>query len=148
MTVLFRIMMMFIGYVWACIAASLVLALGTLTPQWNAFFASFGLQSPQAQSAAIWMVVGLGALAIFAIGLLPTLLIIVITEGFALRSVVIYGVIGGALALTMAYGLNFGDIIAAADSGASREREVFAASGIAGGLVYWLFAGRRAGSWK
>ncbi len=148
MTVLFRIMMMFIGYVWACVAASLVLALGTLTPQWNAFFASFGLQSPQAQSAAMWTVVGLGALAIFAIGLLPTLLIIVITEGFALRSVVIYGVIGGALALTMAYGLNFGDIIAAADSGASREREVFAASGIAGGLVYWLFAGRRAGSWK
>jgi hypothetical protein len=148
MTVLFRIMMMFIGYVWACIAASLVLALGTLTPQWNAFFASFGLQSPQAQSAAMWTVVGLGALAIFAIGLLPTLLIVVITEGFALRSVVIYGVIGGALALTMAYGLNFGDIIAAADSGASREREVFAASGIAGGLVYWLFAGRRAGSWK
>jgi hypothetical protein len=148
MTVLFRIMMMFIGYVWACIAASLVLALGTLTPQWNAFFASFGLQSPQAQSAAMWTVVGLGALAIFAIGLLPALLIIVITEGFALRSVVIYGVIGGALALTMAYGLNFGDIIAAADSGASREREVFAASGIAGGLVYWLFAGRRAGSWK
>jgi hypothetical protein len=148
MTVLFRIMMMFVGYVWACIAASLVLALGTLTPQWNAFFASFGLQSPQAQSAAMWTVVGLGALAIFAIGLLPTLLIVVITEGFALRSVVIYGVIGGALALTMAYGLNFGDIIAAADSGASREREVFAASGIAGGLVYWLFAGRRAGSWK
>ena len=115
MTVLFRIMMMFVGYVWACIAASLVLALGTLTPQWNAFFASFGLQSPQAQSAAMWTVVGLGALVIFAVGLLPTLLIIVITEGFALRSVVIYGVIGGALALAMAYGLNFGDAIAAAD---------------------------------
>jgi hypothetical protein len=148
MTAVFRIVMMFVGYVWACIAASLVLALGTLTPQWNGFFAALGLQSPQAQSAAMWTVVGLGALAIFAIGLLPTLLIVVITEGFALRSVVIYGVIGGALALTMAYGLNFGDIIAAADSGASREREVFAASGIAGGLVYWLFAGRRAGSWR
>jgi len=24
---------------------------------------------------------------------------------------------------------------------------VLAASGIAGGLVYWLFAGRKAGSW-
>jgi hypothetical protein len=148
MTALFRIMMMFVGYVWACIAASLVLALGTLTPQWNAFFASFGLQSPQAQSAAMWTVVGLGALVIFAIGLLPTLLIIVITEGFALRSVVIYGVIGGALALAMAYGLNFGDAIVAADSGAARQREVFAAAGIAGGLVYWLFAGRKAGAWK
>src|SRR5271154_4024461 len=138
MTALFRIMMMFVGYVWACIAASLVLALGTLTPQWNGFFASFGLESPQAQSAAMWTVVGLGALVIFAVGLLPTLLVIVITEGFALRSIVIYGVIGAALALAMAYGLNFGDYIPAVGSDAAREREVFAASGIAGGLVYWL----------
>jgi hypothetical protein len=148
MTVLFRITMMFIGYVWACIAAALVLALGTLTPQWNSFFAAFGLDSPHAQSAAMWMVVGLGALIIFFVGLLPTLLVIVITEGFGLRSIVIYGVIGAALALVMAYGLDFGGYIAAPGSDLAREREVFAAAGIAGGLVYWLFAGRKAGVWK
>jgi hypothetical protein len=148
MTVVFRIMMMFVGYVWACIAASLVLALGTLTPQWNAFFASLGLQSPQAQSAAMWTVVGLGALMIFGLSLLPTLLIIVLTEGFALRSIVIYGVIGGALALVMAYGLDFAGYTAPPGSDLAHEREVFAAAGIAGGLVYWLFAGRKAGAWK
>jgi len=38
MTALFRITMMFVGYVWACIAASLVLALGTLAPEWDYFF--------------------------------------------------------------------------------------------------------------
>ena len=53
--------MMFVGYVWACIAASLVLALGTLTPQWDNFFGSLGVQSSQAQSAAMWVVVGIGA---------------------------------------------------------------------------------------
>jgi hypothetical protein len=148
MTVLFRITMMFVGYVWACIAASLVLALGTLSPQWNSFFAAFGLQSPHAQSAAMWTVVGLGAFVMFFIGFLPMLLIIVITEGFGLRSIVIYGVIGGALALVTAYGLDFGGYIAAPGSALAREREVFAAAGIAGGLVYWLFAGRRAGVWK
>jgi hypothetical protein len=148
MTALFRIMMMFVGYVWACIAASLVLALGTLTPQWDSFFNAFGLQSPHAQSVAMWAVVGLGALLIFAVGLLPVLLIIVITEGFALRSIVVYGVIGGALALVMGYGLDFAGYVAAPGSDAVREREVFAAAGIAGGLVYWLFAGRRAGAWK
>ena len=139
MTVLFRITMMFIGYVWACIAASLVLALGTLTPQWNGFFASFGLESPQAQSAAMWTVVGLGAFIIFFVGVLPMLLIIVIT---------VYGVIGGALALVMIYGLDFGGYIAAPGSDLAHEREVFAAAGIAWGLVYWLFAGRKAGIWK
>jgi hypothetical protein len=148
MTALFRIVMMFVGYVWACIAASLVLALGTLTPEWDYFFRAFGVQSPQAQSAAMWIVVGLGALVIFVVGFLPTLLAIVITEGFALRSVVVYGVIGGALALAMGFGLDFASYSAPAGVDVAREREVFAAAGIAGGMVYWLFAGRRAGSWK
>ena len=148
MTVLFRIVMMFVGYVWGCIAASLVLALGTLTPQWNDLFVSLGMQSPQAQSAAMWTLVGFGAFVIFIVGFLPVLLVIVITEGFALRSVVVYGVIGGALALAMAYGLNFAGYVAPADVDIARQREVFAAAGIAGGLVYWLFAGRRAGVWK
>lgn len=148
MTALFRIMMMFVGYVWACIAAALVLALGTLTPEWNDLFASLGMQSPHAQSAAMWTVVGLGAFVIFVVGFLPVLLVIVIAEGFALRSVVVYGVIGGALALAMGYGLDFAGYAAPANVDIAREREVFAAAGIAGGLVYWLFAGRRAGSWK
>ena len=148
MTALFRIMMMFVGYIWACIAASLVLALGTLAPQWDYFFSALGVQSSQAQSTAMWSVVGLGALIIFVVGFLPTLLVIVIAEGFALRSVVVYGVIGGALALAMAYGLDFAGYIAPAGVDIAREREVFAAAGIAGGLVYWLFAGRKAGIWK
>jgi hypothetical protein len=148
MTALFRIIMMFVGYIWACIAASLVLALGTLTPQWDFFFNSLGVQSSQAQSTAMWMVVGLGALIVFIVGFLPTLLIVIIAEGFALRSIVVYGVIGAALALVMAFGLDFGGYRAPADIDIAREREVFAAAGIAGGMVYWLFAGRRAGSWK
>jgi len=147
MTALFRILLMFVGYVWACVAASLVLALGTLAPQWDYFFNAIGLQSPEMQSAAMWTVVGLGALLIFVIGFLPTLLVIVITEGLALRSVVVYGAIGGALALTMAFGWDFAAHGAAANVDIAREREVFAAAGIACGLVYWLFAGRNAGLW-
>jgi hypothetical protein len=148
MTALFRIIMMFVGYLWACIAASLVLALGTLTPEWDYFFRSLGLQSPEVQSAAMWTVVGLGALIIFVAGFLPTLLVIIVTEGFAIRSILVYGVIGAALALVMAFGLDFAGYHAPPDIDIAREREVFAAAGIAGGMVYWLFAGRRAGSWK
>ena len=147
MTALFRILLTFVGYVWACIAASLVLALGTLAPEWDYFFNAIGLQSPQAQSTAMWMVVGFGALIIFFVGFLPTLLVIVIAEGLALRSVVVYGVIGGALALALAFGLDFAGYSAPAGIDIAREREVFAAAGIAGGLVYWLFAGRNAGIW-
>lgn len=148
MVALFRIVMMFVGYVWACIAAALVLALGTLTPQWDDFFGALGMQSPDAQSTAMWVVVGFGAFVIFFVGFLPTLLVIVIAEGLGLRSIVVYGVLGGALALAAAYGLDFFGRVAPPDIDLAREREVFAAAGIAGGLVYWLFAGRNAGAWK
>ncbi len=144
MIVLYRIMMMIVAYILACVAASLVLTIGTLTPDWEDLRELS--MSPALQSVALWSVVAVGAAAIFAIAMLPTLLIVALAEGFALRSVVVYGVIGGALALATAYGLDFGGYMAAPDI--AREREIFAAAGIAGGLVYWLFAGRKAGSWR
>ncbi|HZC58252.1 MAG TPA: hypothetical protein VE396_19720 [Xanthobacteraceae bacterium] len=150
MTALFRIIMMIVGYIWACVAASLVLTLGTLAPNWNDLDAlghSLGAQSPDVPTVALWSVVGIGAAIIFAVGFFPTLIAIILTEGFKLRSIVVYGVIGGSLALVAAYGLDFGGYISAPDADMMHEREVFAAAGIAGGLVYWLFAGRRAGAW-
>ena len=77
---------------------------------------------------------------------MPALLVIVLAEGLALRSIVIYGVLGGALALLMSYGLDFAGFFGIPKTVlAVHEREVLAAAGIAGGLVYWLFAGRKAG---
>lgn len=151
MIALYRIMLMIAGYVAACIAASLVLTIGTLTPDWNDL--NELTTSPALQSMALWSVVAVAAVAIFALAMLPMVLIVVLTEGFALRSVIVYGVIGGALALAIAYGLNsfgfdFTGQAVAPDADLAREREVMAAAGIAGGLVYWLFAGRNAGLWK
>lgn len=149
MTALFRLVMMLVGYIWACIAASAVITLGTLAPDWNdlqAFGQSLG-QSGDVPTVALWSMIGIGAAVIFAIGFLPTLLAIILAEGFRLRSIVIYGVIGAALALAAVYGLDFGGYVTAPNADMMHEREVFAAGGIAGGLVYWLFAGRRAGAW-
>jgi hypothetical protein len=149
MTALFRLIMMLVGYIWACVAASVVITLGTLAPDWNdldALGRSLG-QSGEVPTAALWVTIGLGAAIIFAIGFFPTLLAIILAEGFRLRSIVVYGVIGGALALAAVYGLDFGGYVTASDAGMTHQREVFAAAGIAGGLVYWLFAGRRAGIW-
>jgi hypothetical protein len=150
MTALFRLVMMLIGYIWACIAASAVLTLGTLAPNWNdlqALGQSLG-QSGDVPTVALWATIGIGAVIIFAIGFFPTLLAVVLVEGFRLRSIVVYGVIGCALALAAVYGLDFGGYVTAPSADMMHEREVFAAAGIAGGLVYWLFAGRRAGAWS
>jgi hypothetical protein len=149
MTALFRLVMMLVGYIWACVAASAVITLGTLAPDWNdlqALGQSLG-QSGDVPTVVLWSTIGIGAAIIFAVGFFPTLLAIILAEGFKLRSIIVYGLIGAALALAAAYGFDFGGYVTAPNAGMTHEREVFAAAGIAGGLVYWLFAGRRAGAW-
>ena len=148
MTVLGRLMLMFLGYVMGCVAAAVVLTLGSLGPEWNDIAAQFGPQPPGVESAALWSVTALAAIVIFVVGFLPVLLAIALAEGLALRSAVIYGVIGAVLALAMAYGLDFAGYITAPEDQTGHNTEVFAAAGIAGGLAYWLFAGRKAGAWK
>jgi hypothetical protein len=142
MAIIVRLFMVLIAYVLACIAASIVLTIGALTPQWDQL-----AQQPM-PSAALWAVAGMGAAIIACIAALPSLLVIALAEGFAWRSVVVYGALGCVLALALCYGIDFARYIGGADGDFAREREVLAASGIAGGLVYWLFAGRKAGSWK
>jgi hypothetical protein len=142
MAVLGRIVMMFIGYVLACIAASLIFTIGTLTPEWN------DLNALGLSSAALWAVVMILASVIGAIAMVPALLVIALAEGFAWRSILIYGALGGVLALALGYGLDFAWYAGDPGSPLVREREVLAASGIAGGFVYWLCAGRRAGAWQ
>jgi hypothetical protein len=148
MTAFFRLVMMLVGYIWACVAASAVITLGTLVPNWNdleELSRSLG-QTGDVPTIALWSMIGIGAAIIFAVGFFPTLLAIILAEGFRLRSIVVYGVIGCALTLAAVYGLDFAGW--APNAGMMHEREVFAAAGIAGGLVYWLFAGRRAGVWS
>ena len=141
MRIIGRILGMIVAYWLACIAASLVLTIGALMPVWD------DLKSFDLQSVVLWSVVGVGAAIIGAVAMLPALLVIALAEGLALRSILVYAVLGGALALALTYGLDFAGYIETPDSHLARGHEVLAASGNAGGLVYWLFAGRKAGSW-
>jgi hypothetical protein len=141
MTVVARILVMFLAYVLACVAASTVFTIGMLTPHWDDL-ASSGLPT-----VAIWAIVAVGAPIIGVVAALPTALVIAIAEGFAWRSVILYAALGGALALALSYGFDLPGDISRPETYFVQERQVLAASGIAGGLVYWLFAGRRAGSW-
>jgi hypothetical protein len=142
MTVVARIFLVIIGYFLACIAASAVLTIGTLTPEWD------DLVAAGFNSTAAWIVILVGASAIAAIAMVPSLLLIALTEGFGWRSILMYGVLGAGLALALSYGLDFAGYVGDPDSFLAREREVLAASGIVGGFVYWLVAGRGAGSWQ
>jgi hypothetical protein len=142
MTIIVRITMVILAYILACIAASVVLTIGTLTPEWD------DLTSLGMPSVAVWSVAVVGAAMIAMIAMLPALLVIALAEGFAWRSSLVYAALGGVLALSFSFGLDFAGSLGEPSSYLPREREVLAAAGIAGGFVYWLFAGRKAGVWK
>lgn len=80
MAVLVRIAMIILAYILACIAASLILTIGTLTPEWDDLTA-LGLQS-----VAVWAVVMVGAAVIGGIAMMPALLVVALTEAFTWRS--------------------------------------------------------------
>src|SRR5262249_7700526 len=140
MTVLVRIVMLLLGYILACIGASIVLTIGTLTPEWDDL-ASLGLSG-----LVVWSTIGIGAAIIASIALVPAAVVMALAEGFAWRSSILYAALGGALALALGYGVDFANSFGGPDSDVAHQREVLAAAGIAGGFVYWLVAGRKAGS--
>ena len=139
MTVLGRIVMALIGYAMACVAASLVLTIGSFAPDWNELTARLGMDSAAAQSAALWWITGIAAIIIFSVGFLPVLLVIALAEGLALRSAVIYGVVGAALALAMAYGLDFeagNDTCPLIGNRAQSKKHVIAAGAASNGTTF------------
>jgi hypothetical protein len=142
MAVLVRIVVVFLAYILGCVAASIILTVGTLTPEWD------DLTQMGMSTLVVWSTVGVGAAIIASIAFMPALLVIALAEGFAWRSSILYAALGGALSLSLSYGLDLAGYIGEPGSPLVREREVFAAAGIAGGFVYWLFAGRKAGAWK
>jgi hypothetical protein len=142
MPLIARLFVVLIAYLLACVAASIVLTIGTLTPHWDQ------LMPQEMPAAALWVVIGAATVFIGAVALLPSFLIIALAEGFAWRSAIFYGVLGGIVALALTYGNEFARFLDTPGGVLAHQREVFAASGIAGGLVYWAFAGRKAGAWK
>src|ERR1700730_1442860 len=130
MAVLSRIAMIVLAYVLACIAASLILPIGTLTPEWD------DLTALGMQSVAVWAVVMIGAAVVGGIAMMPALLVIALTEGFAWRSSLIYAALGGVVGLSLSYGFDFAGYSGDRENPLVREREVLAAAGIAGCFVY------------
>src|ERR1700730_2289631 len=98
MAVLVRIAMIFLAYVLACIAASLLLTIGTRTPEWD------DLTALGMGSLAVWAVVMVDAAVIGGIAMMPALLVVALTEGFAWRSSLLYAALGGVLALSLSFG--------------------------------------------
>ena len=139
-----RIFVILFALLLAILAAGLALAVGVMVPDFVTVTADplehFTFFAVQFFATSF---VGFSAFV-------PALVLIAIAETFDIRSIFYYTIAGAAIGLFAYYGSN---ISAALENTTdlppvSFGIQLVAASGIIGGFVYWLAAGRRAGRWK
>ena|SRR5215813_6651161 len=133
-----RILVVLAAFLAASFAAAFVIAFALLM-EWQEIFAGTGTGT-----GVGWLVVGVFGLVVSFKTLLPAVLLIALTEGFAIRSVLFYAVAGGAGLVGLYHGLG----LAERDVLVGRDLEIMAGAGIAAGFVYWAIAGRKAGCWR
>jgi hypothetical protein len=126
---------------------------------WLASFAAgavlvLGAGAPDLPQPGDWPIVGFVVLTttafVAAFSFAPAVVVILLTEVFCLRSVLIFALAGGAVGLFCGYTLGFVERAPQFQLNApfGTNFELMAAAGIAAGLVYWLVAGRTAGNWR
>jgi hypothetical protein len=140
MYVIFRFFVVMFAFGLACLAAAAVLVFGAAAP---------ALPSPQD-----WPILTIFAFTvsafIAAFAFVPAIVVILVTEAFGLRSILLYAIAGGLVGLFCGYTLGFVEPMPQfrLDTPLNTNFELLAAAGIAAGFVYWLVAGRTAGSWR
>ena len=139
-----RVFVIFVAFLFACIAAGLTIALGLLAGQWQL------LQTDPVAQGGFWIASALGTSFAGAASFMPLLLVVILAEAFRLRSIVFYALAGVAIALTAYFGWGFGNPYEESIDQAgplARGIEIVIAAGVVFGVAYWLVAGRRAGAW-
>jgi hypothetical protein len=137
-----RIFVVLFAFMVACVAAAIVIALGLLPPEFDELTVMPGAH------AGFGLAVAFSAVLISGYALIPAMLFIAIAEGFRLRSFLLYAGFGAIFAFVLASGSNLRPDDSPGLHWIGHEQEVFAAAGIAAGLVYWALAGRKAGAWR
>ena len=125
------------GFLFGCLGAGAVLVIATLPPG--------TLEGPfeQIDWLIFWGAILTSAAFVSVLAFVPAMMIILIAETFALRSLFFYALAGGIGGLL--YGLTFPVATAAPFD---LTVQITLAAGVAAGLVYWLVAGRTAGLWR
>jgi hypothetical protein len=143
MRILGRLLLIALAYVLATFAATLAFTLSNVVMQSTGgnYLSLNVLGNAISTTMFFWLVLGHWIAAI------PFLVAIFISEFFAIRSFLLHLAGGIAVALVTPF---FAALLLFINTIAlTGERIALAvAAGIAAGLVYWLIAGRKAGSWK
>ena len=143
MALIGRLFVILFAFLFACLAAGMIVVGAVLYPEFS------DLGTGTIDQSAINVVLGFGFIFLSGFALLPALIVVLITEAFYVRGVLSYAV-GGAMVGCACYlglipvdpaMLHFDGIV-------RRHLEIMTGAGIVAGLVYWLIAGRTAGAWR
>jgi hypothetical protein len=142
MALAFRIIVILVGFFAASLAAAVVVVGAVLFPQWSEV--DLGIDDSTRS-----VIVAFGFIFVSGFALLPAMIMALITEAFAVRSLLFYAVAGAIVGAACYLSLvpfdpeswSFHGVI-------RRELEVMTGAGIVAGLVYWFIAGRNAGVWR
>lgn len=142
MALIGRLFAIFFGFLAACFVAGAVIVYMLLFPEMD-------MQSLEVDSGAVNLVLGFGFILLSGFALLPALIAVLITEAFSIRHILAYAVAGGVAGLCcyLAF-IPFDTVTMTFEGIIRRHLEVMVGSGILGGVVYWMIAGRNAGAWR
>jgi len=124
----------------AAIAAAFVLTLVVVVPELTTF------DEWMPEDGFLGLAMGFGVVAVTFVAFVPVLVVVLVGEAFALRSVLYYAATGALVGIVSDLSLRGWDAMPLrSDAFARHELEIMAAAGIAAGFVYWAIAGRSAG---
>jgi hypothetical protein len=143
MALIGRLFVILFAFLFACLAAGMIVVGAVLYPEFS------DLSTGPIDQSAINVVLGFGFIFISGFALLPALIVVLITEAFYIRGVLTYAV-GGAIVGAACYlGLiPFDPATMHFDGIVRRHLEIMTGAGIVAGLIYWMIAGRSAGAWR
>ena len=143
MALLWRLIVIVFAFVVASFAAGVIVVAAVMYPQWSS------LDLGPMDRDALAVAAGFGFVFAGGFALLPATIVALVTEAFAIRSIVFYALGGALFGLGVYLAFTPFDTNAMSFTGVDRrELEVMTGAGIAAGLVYWAIAGRRAGVWR
>jgi hypothetical protein len=136
-----RLVVIFLGFLIAIMAAGIVLAIGVVAPDFS------GIDSDPIERVMFFASAFLADSYGGATALLPALAAIVLAEIAHMRNVLYYGFVGALIALAAFYSVDLSDALENTTDIAPVGHGLMLAAiaGIVGGLVYWLIAGRNSG---
>jgi hypothetical protein len=138
-----RIVVIAFAFLVASLAAGAVVTLAVLLPEWS------DLALGPFDRDTFGIVLAFGTIFVSGFALLPLILVVVVAEAMAIRSVLFYAIAGALAGFVVYYHLGIWDISVLTVAGETRrEIEIMSGAGIVAGFVYWAIAGRSAGAWR